>query len=273
MIDESKGRNFVSIPVEKIEVGPSQARTRKVEKEIDELAESMKRWGLIHPITVHCEDDKYVVIAGQRRLLAAKQLGWSAISAEIVERPEDPITAKAFSLSETFVRSDLPDPDIIDACVAFYHRYGDVRVVAQELGLSSKKVKKYLKLERLPSELQQLVTDKKVELNEALKAADASELPDGTVDTEKAKTIALGLKTLTSDQKKEVERIAAEAPTATAEEVLEEAKKPPRKKEYRITFALREAEALEKAATDMGKEPPEAAERLIIEGLARGGYL
>lgn len=273
MSNEEKERNFSPIPVDKIEVGREQARIRKVDKEVDELAESIKRWGLIHPITVYRENDKYTVLAGQRRLLAVKQLGWPLITAEIVEKPDDPIAAKAFSLSESFVRTDLPDPDIIDACVAFYRRYDDIKIVAQELGLSSRKVKKYLKFERLPSELQELVVDKKAELGEALRAADASELPDGSVDIEKAKTIALGLKTLTPKQKKEIDRIASERPTATPDELLEEAKKPPRIKEYSVTFALREAEALEKAATDMGKEPSEAAERIIIEGLARAGYL
>jgi ParB family chromosome partitioning protein len=273
MSAQQKERYFARVPVNLIEVGRDQARTRKVDKEVDELAESIKRWGLIHPITVCREDNKYVLLAGQRRLLAVKQLGWELIDAEVVEKPEDPIKAKAFSLSESFVRTDLPDPDIIDACVAFFRRYHDIKIVSEELGLSRKKVRKYLKYDRLPNELKVLVNEKKVELGEALRAADTSELPDGSIDIEKAKTIALELKTLTGDQKKELDKIAEERPSATAEELIEEAKKPPRIKKYSITLAFREAEALERAAKDRERSPEETGGIAIIEWLARGGYL
>ena len=57
------------------------------------------------------------------------------------------------------------------------------------------------------------------------------------------------------------------------EEKLEEAKKPRKTSKYTIIMALKYAEGLTKAATDMAKTEEEAAEALIIEGLARGGYV
>ena len=51
-------------------------RAREEVLEIEELAESIKRFGLLNPIIV---DTNYILVAGYRRLEAAKRLGWSSI--------------------------------------------------------------------------------------------------------------------------------------------------------------------------------------------------
>jgi len=277
MTQKGKERNFGAIPVEKAETGPGQARTRKMDKEIDELAESMKKWGLIHPITVYQENDRYFVLAGQRRLLAAKQLGWPEIDAEIVEKPSSDLVAKGLSFAETAVRTDLPDPDIRDVIILFHHRYNTIDPICRELGVPVSKgrklLEKHVPYEILPGELKQLVDDGKVDLKKhALRAMRAATLPDGSVDTEKAVTLAMGLKALAPEQQKHLARVASEDPTAAAEEMLERAKQPP-PVPIVIHLARPQRMALEQAADSEGKTPEEWAADAIQEALNRAGLL
>ena len=65
---------IVKIKVNKIEVNPFQPRQDFKESEIEELAQSIKNFGLIQAITVRKNKEKYQLIAGERRLRAAKYL-------------------------------------------------------------------------------------------------------------------------------------------------------------------------------------------------------
>ena len=262
---------YERIPVDLIEIGPEQTRLRKVEKNIDDLAENIKRFGLINPITVFPKGNKYQLIEGQRRLLAVRKLGWKEIPAKILSEIKDPIYAKAYSFSENFLRQDLIRRDAIDACTAFYKRYGSMKAVAEELGLPYNRVRKYVKYDRLSDEMKELVDDKKVALDHALKATDAATSPEGDVDVEKAVEIATEMRTLTSEQTDKLVEVAEERPTAAAEELVEEARKPPKVVTLEITLALRHYESLKKAAADMAVTEEEAAVRGIIEWLAREG--
>jgi len=275
MATVEEAKEFQLISVNLIEVGPEQARTSKksLEEGIDDLAESIKRFGLLHPITVYPEDAKFILVAGQRRLLAVKQLGWDKIPARVLATRPDPIEAKAISFSENFVRRDLTTPEKKNACIMFHRRYGSMKAAAQALGMPYEEVRDYVKYDRLHDDLKKLVDDGTVNVDEALRAQDISEQPDGSVDVEGAKRAALELKTFDRDQKSHLKEIDEEQPALSVDEKLEEAKKPRKTKKYTIIMALKYAEGLTKAATDMAKTEEEAAEALIIEGLARGGYV
>lgn len=276
MAKKAKERNFTRIPIAKIEAGPSQARTRKTDKEIDELAESMTKWGLIHPIRVYQENDKYFVLAGQRRLLAAKQLEWTEIDAEIVDKPPS-LEAKGVSFSETLVRTDLPDPDIAEVILLFHHTYGKIDLMCKEIGVPLSKgtrlLEKYYPYEILPPKLKQLVDEGKVDVKKhALRAMRATRLPDGSIDEDKAVTLALGLKALAPEQQKHFVTVAAEDPTLSAEEMLEKAKQPPLPPLV-VHLPRPDRAAVDKAAATEGKTPDEWAATVIHEALSRAGLL
>jgi len=115
-------REVRDIPIEKIVVGPSQSRVRQIEEDIDELAASIRKLGLLEPVVVYLlAGDKFELLTGQRRLLAAKSLGWEEIPAMIMERPPNEAFAKAVSLTENLVRRPLSTKDLIDACTTLYH--------------------------------------------------------------------------------------------------------------------------------------------------------
>lgn len=77
--------DFKSIKISKIEVGK---RTRKELGEIEPLAESINRIGLLNPILVRKKMDSYELLAGHRRLEACKSLDWDTILAQVLKRGE-----------------------------------------------------------------------------------------------------------------------------------------------------------------------------------------
>ena len=264
---------FQPIPVDLIQTGPEQARTSKVEEGIDELAESIKRFGLLHPVTVFPKEGKYILLAGQRRLLAVKELGWQEIPANVLSTAPDAIEAKAISFSENFVRRDLTTPEKKNACIMFHHRYGNMMAASKALGIPYEEVREFVKYDRLHDDLKKLVDDRTFKVDEAVRAQDISQQADGSIDVEAAKRAALELKTFNSEQKSHLKDIEKEQPMLSTDEKLEEAKKPRKTKKYTIVMAVKYVEGLVKAATDMDKTEEEAAEAFIIEGLSRGGYV
>jgi hypothetical protein len=76
------------------------------------------------------------------------------------------------SISENVVRTNLSQKDLIDACTALYRKYGSVKAVAEELGLSSVKVAAYVKYERLSPALRAAVDSGGVDMATALRIED-----------------------------------------------------------------------------------------------------
>src|SRR5262249_7320249 len=164
------------IPLDDIVISTGQVRVRDVGKEIDELAASIQKMGLLEPIVV-CPAEKpgkYEILTGQRRFLADKQLKRKTIRATVMAKRVDEATAKALSLTENLVRRDLHSRDLIDACTALYKKYGSIAAVAEETGLPYSKVSQYVKYDRLGADLRKLVDAGQVDLKTALRAHDAA---------------------------------------------------------------------------------------------------
>lgn len=264
---------FKSILIDRIEVGPEQSRVRKIEENVDELAESINVNGLLQPIIVFLRDENYVLVSGQRRLLAFKKLGLTEIAAKVIDEPDDPIKAKAISFSENYIRRQLVDRDIVDTCMAFYRRYGSMKAASEELGLPYYRIREYVRYDGLPEELKRLVDEKEVKVDDAVRARNVAELADGSVDVEKATQIAMELRPLSREQKKQLEEKAEEMPAASTEELIEEVKKPAKIKRYTIVLGLPYAEGLAQAAKELDKTEEDTAEVAIVDWLSRGGYV
>jgi ParB family chromosome partitioning protein len=163
----------VEIPLGDLIVGPGQARIRDVEKDLDELVANISVHGQLEPIVVaRRPGGKYEIVTGQRRYLAHKRLGRDTILAGILHGTVDNETAKAMSISENLVRTNLSQKDLIDACTALYRKYGSVRAVSEELGLPSAKVAAYVKYERLCPALRSAVDGGEVDVATALRIED-----------------------------------------------------------------------------------------------------
>lgn len=95
------------IPVDRIKVG---RRLRRDLGNIQELSESIAKHGLLNPITVTKE---LRLIAGQRRIEAAKRLGWKSISARVVDS-SSPIEAAEMEIEENTLRKSFTDDELGD---------------------------------------------------------------------------------------------------------------------------------------------------------------
>lgn len=104
-IEEKKEEMVKNIKV--IEIEPNKEQPRKIFKEesIDELAESIKQYGVIQPIIVTKKGDYYQIIAGERRWRAAKKAGLQEIPAIVKEDNEQ--KNKEIALIENIQREDL----------------------------------------------------------------------------------------------------------------------------------------------------------------------
>ena len=98
---------FKEITINSIDLNPFQPRTNFNQKDIDDLASSIKQLGLIQPITVKSKDNRYVLISGERRLRAFKLLDIESIPAYV--RKANDQTSLEMALVENIQRKDL-DP-------------------------------------------------------------------------------------------------------------------------------------------------------------------
>lgn len=98
----------MQIPIKNIKI---KRRIREEPEDIEPLMNSMKRYGLMNPITVNGDN---VLIAGRRRLEAARRLGWHMISANVIETG-DKISELEMEIEENTQRSNFTDRELMDA--------------------------------------------------------------------------------------------------------------------------------------------------------------
>ncbi len=163
------------LPVDRLVVSPQQARTRGIERDLDELVENIRVHGQLEPVIVAPvpgSDERYEIIAGQRRWLAMQRLGAETIYAAILSEAVDEATASVLSVSENLVRRDLDPKDLIDACTRLYHKYGSIKAVSEELGLPYNNVRSYVKFDRLRPELKKRVEAGDLDVKGAIRIED-----------------------------------------------------------------------------------------------------
>ena len=258
---------YKEIPVDKIYVSKANVRTRQIETGVEELAENIRRVGLLHPPIVFKTGDKYELIVGQRRYLACKKLGWSKIPA-LVTHPLDEAKIRVMSLSEGIHRRALPHADLIDAIEALYMKYGSPKAIAQELGVSEITIRNWLPLSLAPDPIRQMIKEKKIKLTDARRALTA-----GGDDEEKIVEIAKHMAKMTVPEKRRLVDIAKEAPESSAENLIEEAKKPHVETILKIHLTPKYAKALSSASKDLGLDREDVAKTAVIDWLSMRGFV
>jgi ParB family chromosome partitioning protein len=130
---------------------------------LNELAASIKKFGLLHPIVVRMNSsDKFEVVAGNRRLNACKELGWRKIACHLVEL--DDKTAFEISIIENVQRHTL---NPIEEGLAFRKYvnefgWGGVSDLAQKLSKSTSYICKRIKLTQLPEDMIDLISNSEI---------------------------------------------------------------------------------------------------------------
>ena len=144
---------MVEIKLSEIIPNPTQPRTEFDEVALDELAESIRQLGLIQPITVKRQGEKYIIISGERRWRASERAGLEVIPAYI--REVDDTTLHAMALVENIQREDLNAIEISLGMQRLIEECGLTQeALAERLGKKRSTVANYLRLLNLPEEVQ-----------------------------------------------------------------------------------------------------------------------
>lgn len=149
-------KRMEEIGIEKVLPNPNQPRESMDEESIKELAESIKEKGILQPILVRRKDDKYEIIAGERRYLSAKLLGLDKIPAIVLDVDER--EAYEISLVENIQREDLNPIEKAEAFQSYIDRYRITHEeLAKRLGISRTEITNLLRLLQLPPEIKEEV--------------------------------------------------------------------------------------------------------------------
>lgn len=155
------------IPVAYIEANPFQPRTHFEEEALAELSGSIKVHGIIQPVTVRqLAPNKYQLISGERRFRASQLAGLERIPAYV--RIADDPTMLEMALVENIQRENL---DAIEVAISYQRLIDECNLTQEELGdkVSKKRatVTNYLRLLKLPAEVQLGIRDKKISMGHA----------------------------------------------------------------------------------------------------------
>jgi ParB family transcriptional regulator, chromosome partitioning protein len=158
---------IAEIPVAHIEVNPFQPRTHFDEDALLELAESIRVHGIIQPITVRrLTQDQYQLISGERRFQASKLAGLENIPAYI--RAADDQQMLEMALIENIQRENL---NAIEIALSYQRLITECSLKQEELGERVGKnratVTNYLRLLKLPPDIQIAVRDNKISMGHA----------------------------------------------------------------------------------------------------------
>ena len=176
------------ISLDDIKVQKHNVRKHNIDDGIEDLATSIKKFGLLQPITVYhdSEADIYVILAGQRRLNAHHWLdekypgkGWDKIKCLEIDEPKTREEKMGLSLAENVTQVQMTNNDLITAVTDLYNVYNDYDKVQEEFGLTRYMVDKFVRLARLPDRLKEAINQGEIHSNpksaenSALRAVDA----------------------------------------------------------------------------------------------------
>lgn len=164
---EKKVEANLEIEISAIEYNPFQPRTRFNEEALNELAVSIKELGIVQPLTVREKGDgSYQLIAGERRLRAAKLAGLKSVPAYI--RTADDQAMLELALVENIQREDL---DAIEVAISYQRLIDECQLTQEQLsdrvGKQRSTVANYLRLLKLPAEIQLGIRDRQLTMGHA----------------------------------------------------------------------------------------------------------
>jgi ParB family chromosome partitioning protein len=155
------------IRIESIEANPYQPRTKFDEAALEELAQSIKTYGLIQPVTVRpVGSGKYQLISGERRFRAAQIAGLTEIPAFV--RTVDDALSIQMALVENIQRADL---NAIEIAMSYQMLIDECHLTQEELGAKVGKtnttISNYLRLLKLSTPVQVAVRDNQISMGHA----------------------------------------------------------------------------------------------------------
>jgi ParB family chromosome partitioning protein len=164
---EKKVEANLQISVDAIDGNPFQPRSHFDEQSLEELAASIKQLGIVQPLTVReSTDGRYQLIAGERRLRAARIAGLTHVPAYV--RTADDQAMLELALVENIQREDL---DAVEVAISYQRLIDECRLTQEQLsdrvGKQRSTVANYLRLLKLPPEIQLGIKNKQLTMGHA----------------------------------------------------------------------------------------------------------
>lgn len=163
-----QGSSTISeVAIDQIEANPNQPRREFDEEALNELANSIREIGIIQPITLRqVDDNKFQIIAGERRWRASQIAGLKAIPAYIRTIKDENVMEMA--LVENIQREDL---NAIEIALAYEHLLANSGMtqekVAERVGKSRTAIANHLRLLKLPAQVQMALQNKEIDMGHA----------------------------------------------------------------------------------------------------------
>ncbi len=149
----SIGSEMAQIAILNIVPNPTQPRSEFDEERLQELADSIRELGVIQPITLKREGERYIIISGERRWRAAQLAGLRTIPAYI--REVDDLKLHAMALVENLQREDLNPMEVAFSMERLIEECGLTQeTLAQIVGMKRPTVANYLRLTKLSEKAQ-----------------------------------------------------------------------------------------------------------------------
>ncbi|MFZ5968712.1 MAG: nucleoid occlusion protein [Bacillota bacterium] len=151
--------NVTQIPVDAVRPNPYQPRKVFTKNSLDELCESIKTYGVLQPISVRrIGQDHFELVAGERRLRAAKQANLDTIPAIVTEMNDE--DSAIIALIENLQREDL---NFIEEAEGYYHLIQDHNFtqqdIAEKVGKNQSTIANKLRILKLPEEVKQTILE------------------------------------------------------------------------------------------------------------------
>ena len=202
-----EGTGLLEIPVEAVAPNPRQPRTTFEDEALDALALSIREVGVLQPIVVRKSASGFELIAGERRLRAAKLAGLATVPA--VVRESDDAESLREALIENIHREDLNPIELAEAFRELLEELGlKQETLAERLGMSRSHIANTIRLLQLPPEVQALLAEGRIQAGHG-----RALLTLGDADAQRSLALRIGAEDLSVREVEELVRTYLEHPS------------------------------------------------------------
>jgi ParB family transcriptional regulator, chromosome partitioning protein len=163
---KTSGEELLDLDLDLIHPNTEQPRTRFTEENLEELAQSIRANGIVQPIVVRKQAGKYQIVAGERRWRAAQRVGLQKIPAVVKNVSDEKLLELA--LVENIQRQELNPIEEAKAYKKLIESVGLTQeMVAERVGKNRTVITTFLRLLKLPSDIQNMVEEEKISAGHA----------------------------------------------------------------------------------------------------------
>ena len=160
-VDDQSQPPRTTIDIDRIDSNQAQPREDFDAGELNSLAESLADHGLLQPVVVRRVNDRYELIAGERRLRAAKQAGWSEVPVNVIEA--DDRQSAELAIVENMQRKDLNPLEKAASFQRYIERFACTQEeLAGRLKMNRSTVANMIRLLELPEQVQEALRRSKI---------------------------------------------------------------------------------------------------------------